>query len=166
MNQMDWLARNSEFLSPDCISKCILAFKDLYSNDQVTLKNAYITAKHTSNAVITLVNLIEHTKQLQPRDDEVMSRLSILISILEPLLINDQNLDRAIESRIMELLLSMFYVPEDVKIYSKSGGHLDDPESIKNRLPLYLKYSLRCITSCVRSPVGTMDFANYPTSIP
>jgi hypothetical protein len=95
-----------------------------------------------------------------------MSRLSILISILEPLLINDQNLDRAIESRIMELLLSMFYVPEDVKIYSKSGGHLDDPESIKNRLPLYLKYSLRCITSCVRSPVGTMDFANYPTSIP
>jgi hypothetical protein len=53
------------------------------------LKNAFISAKHTSNAVITIVNLIEHTKQLQPRDEEVMSRLAILTSVLEPLLIND-----------------------------------------------------------------------------
>ena len=86
---MDWLARNAEFLSPDSISKCLLAFKDLYNNDQVSLKNAFIFAKHTSNAVITVVNLIEHTKQLRPRDEEVMSRLAILTSVLEPLLIND-----------------------------------------------------------------------------
>ena len=33
-------------------------------------------------------------------------------------------------------------------------------------MPLYLKYTLRCITSCVRSPVGVMDFAKYPTSVP
>lgn len=89
MNQMDWLARNAEFLSPDSISKCLLAFKDLYNNDQVSLKNAFISSKHTSNAVITVVNLIEHTKQLLPRDEEVMSRLAILTSVLEPLLIND-----------------------------------------------------------------------------
>ena len=86
---MDWLARNAEFLSPDSISKCLLAFKDLYNNDQVSLKNAFISSKHTSNAVITVVNLIEHTKQLLPRDEEVMSRLAILTSVLEPLLIND-----------------------------------------------------------------------------
>jgi hypothetical protein len=89
MNQMDWLARNAEFLSPDSISKCLLGFKDLYNSDQVSMKNAFISSKHTSNAVITVVNLIEHTKQLLPRDEEVMSRLAILTSILEPLLIND-----------------------------------------------------------------------------
>lgn len=66
----------------------------------------------------------------------------------------------------MELLLSLLYVPEDVKILSRTGGHIDDPDSVKNRLPLYLKYTLRCITSCVRSPVGVMDFAKYPTSVP
>lgn len=86
---MDWLARNAEFLSPDSISKCLLSFKDLYNNEQASLKNAFISAKHTSNAVITVVNLIEHTKQLLPRDEEVMSRLAILTSVLEPLLIND-----------------------------------------------------------------------------
>ncbi len=91
----------------------------------------------------------------------MMSRLAILTSILEPLLINDQNLDRAIEARILELLLSLLYVPEDIKILSRTGGHVDDPDSIKNRLPLYLKYSLRCITSCVRSPLGVMDFVKF-----
>lgn len=28
MNRMDWLARNTDFLSPDQITKCLLAFKD------------------------------------------------------------------------------------------------------------------------------------------
>jgi len=163
MTQMDWLARNAEFLSPDSISKCLLAFKDLYNSEQMTLRQAYITAKHTSNAVLTVVNLIEHTKQLQPRDDEVMSRLAILTSILEPLLVNDQNLDRAVEARIMEVLFSMLYVPEDVKLLSRTGGNQED---LKNRLPLYLKYILRCVTSCVKSPVAVMDLVKIPTSVP
>jgi hypothetical protein len=33
MNEMDWLARNAEFLSPDAITKCLLAFKELYNTD-------------------------------------------------------------------------------------------------------------------------------------
>jgi hypothetical protein len=61
-NQMDWLARNAEFLSPDAITKGLLAFKELYATDQMNQKNAYITAKHTSHAVITVVHLLEHTK--------------------------------------------------------------------------------------------------------
>ena len=70
-------------------------------------KNAFITAKHTSNAVITVMHLLEHTKQISPRDDETMSRLAILTSILEPLLVNDMNLDKAVEARLMELLISL-----------------------------------------------------------
>lgn len=62
MNQMDWLARNAEFLSPDAITKCLLSFKELYNTDQMNQKNAYITAKHTSNAAVTVMHLLEHTK--------------------------------------------------------------------------------------------------------
>ena len=29
-DKMDWLARNAEFLSPESITKCLIAFKDLY----------------------------------------------------------------------------------------------------------------------------------------
>ena len=61
-NEMDWLARNAEFLSPDSITKTLLAFKDLYNTEHINIKNAYISAKHTSHAVITVINLLEHTK--------------------------------------------------------------------------------------------------------
>jgi hypothetical protein len=161
MNQMEWLARNAEFLSPDSITKTLLAFKELYNTDRMNQKNAFITAKHTSGSVITVMHLLEHTKQLTPRDDEAMSRLAIISSILEPLLINDLNLDKAVEARIMDLLISLLYVPEEVKVLASDT----DPDAARKLLPVYLKYTLRCITSCVRSPLGVADFSKSTTSI-
>jgi len=114
LNEMEWLARNAEFLSPDAITKCLIAFKELYNTDNMPSKNAYINAKHTSNAIITVVHLIEHTKMLN-RDEETMSRLAILISILEPLLINDMNLEKALNTNAVEVLLSLLYIPDTFK---------------------------------------------------
>ncbi len=88
MNIMDWLARNSDFLSADPIQDCIQAFKELYNTDNATLKNAYIFAKHSSNVIQTIVGSLEQY-QKQTRDEEVSQKLTILFSILEPLLIND-----------------------------------------------------------------------------
>lgn len=88
MNIMDWLARNSDFLSADPIQECIIAFKELYNTDNATLKNAYIFAKHSSNVITTIMMSLEQY-QKQTRDDEVTQKLTILFSILEPLLIND-----------------------------------------------------------------------------
>ncbi len=100
MNEMEWLARNAEFLSPDAITKCLMAYKELYNTDIVPQKNAYINAKHTSNTIITVVHLIEHTKMLN-RDEETISRLAILMSILEPLLINDMNLEKGLNASVI-----------------------------------------------------------------
>lgn len=110
MNKMDWLARNAEFLSPDSITKCIMGFKELYNTDNIVSKNAFINAKHTSHSILTLIHLTDHTKQLN-RDDETVSRLAILLSIMEPLLINDMNLEKALQANILELLLSLLYLP-------------------------------------------------------
>ena len=119
---MEWLARNSEFLSPPAITKALLSFKELYNMDNVPQKNAYINAKHTSTAIITVIHLIEHTKMLN-RDVETTSRLAILVSILEPLLINDMNLDKGLNAGIIELLLSLLYLPEDFKNYVHDEAH-------------------------------------------
>lgn len=59
MNIMDWLARNSDFLSADPIQECIQAFKELYNTDNATLKNAYIFAKHSSTVIQTVILLLE-----------------------------------------------------------------------------------------------------------
>jgi hypothetical protein len=50
-----------------------------------------------------------------------MSRLAILTSVLEPLLVNDMNLDRALEARLMELLVSLLIVPQEIKEMSVYG---------------------------------------------
>lgn len=51
MNIMDWLARNSDYLTAQPIQECIVAFKELYNTENATLKNAYIFAKHSSNVI-------------------------------------------------------------------------------------------------------------------
>lgn len=155
---MEWLARNAEFLSPDAITKCLIAFKELYNTDNMPAKNAYINAKHTSNAIVTVVHLIEHTKLLN-RDEETMSRLAILISILEPLLINDMNLEKGLNTNAVEILLSLLYLPDTFKDLPR------DDDSKQKKFPIYLKYTLRCLTSCVRSPLGVAQFMKIPTSI-
>lgn len=157
---MEWLARNAEFLSPDAITKCLLAFKDLYNTEQVTIKNAFIAAKHTSSAAITVLHLLDHAKQIVPRDEETMSRLAILASILEPLLINDMNLEKSIEARLIDLLVSLLFVPQEVKDLSATN-----PDEARKALPVYLKYTLRCVTSAVRSPLGVADLTRQPTAI-
>ena len=47
------------------------------------------------------------------RDEETNSRLAILLSIYEPLLINDQNLERALQPnlKIVETLIDIVKMP-------------------------------------------------------
>ena len=47
-------------MSPEAIQKCLTAFKDLYNFDDVTQRNIFIKAKHNSNSVLTVSNLISH----------------------------------------------------------------------------------------------------------
>ena len=88
MDRMEWLARNAEFLSPDQITKCLIAFKEHFNGQSVPARNSYITTNHNSLAIATVVNLLDHANKLN-RDEESISRLAILLSILEPLLINN-----------------------------------------------------------------------------
>jgi hypothetical protein len=89
-----------------------------------------------------VVNLIDHIAKLN-KDEENISRLAILLSLLEPLLINDLNLEKALELRTIDILILLIELPDYVKSASAN-------ESIK--LPIYIKYAIRCITSCVRHP--------------
>lgn len=112
MDRMDWLARNAEFLSPESILKCLNAYKELYNSEDTTERNVYVKALHNSQAIATVVNLIGHVKQLT-QDEETNSRLVILLSILEPLLVNDKNLERALspELRTVQSLIEIVKLP-------------------------------------------------------
>ena len=62
------------------------------------------------------MNLIDHKRKLA-RDEENCSRLAILLSILEPLLVNDSNLEKALKSNLVEILFSILHVPDEFKQY-------------------------------------------------
>ena len=147
---MDWLARNAEFFSPEAISKSLVAFKALYNFEDVAQRNAFIKAKHTSNAVLTVGTLTTHAAQLQ-RTEDAKARLAILLSIYEPLLINDLNLDKAIQprERTIETLVEISRLPES---FIRAVSELEDAE--RTKVPAYLKYAIRCLTSCIRSSEG------------
>ena len=55
MNILDWLARNTEFLSISVISEIIQAFNDLYQSDNETRNQAFIYAKHGSSVMQTVL---------------------------------------------------------------------------------------------------------------
>lgn len=80
-------------------------------------------------------------------DEETISRLAILLSILEPLLINDLNLETALDMRTVEILIKLCELPS----YIKNSAQNNDASA---RLPIYIKYVVRCLTSCVRHPSG------------
>jgi len=94
---MDWLARYAEFLTPDQITSVVLSFKDIYTGPNQDLSEAYVAHKHNSESIPTIVQMIRSIKMKKSTlavDDETFDQnLTILLSILEPLLINDQNLD-------------------------------------------------------------------------
>ena len=162
MNLMDWLARNSEFLSPEAITKCLLAYKELYNFENLAQRNTYIKAKTNSEAIITVSNLINHANKLQ-RGEETSSRLAILLSIYEPLLINDYNLERALQPkyRIVETLSSIVKMPQSLKRAFLEVEE-DDP---RNKVPIHLKYAIRCLTSCMRSNNGVTTFVSAESAV-
>lgn len=68
--------------------------------------------------MITVVNLIDHANKLN-RDEETISRLAILLSILEPLLINDMNLEKALDMQTMGTLIGLLELPSYIKSANK-----------------------------------------------
>ena len=94
-----------------------------------------------------MVNLIDHASLLN-RDEETISRLAILLSIFEPLLINDLNLERALETSIIKTLVNLLELPKHII----DGNTLSEADNVK--LPIFIKYAIRCLTSCVRHPNG------------
>jgi len=91
INAMDWLARYSEFVTPDQINNVVQAFKNLYNGDES--REGYIYHRHYSEAVPTIIQIIRSMRKKKVNgslDEETYDQsMTILLSILEPLMINE-----------------------------------------------------------------------------
>ncbi|CAI2385199.1 unnamed protein product [Moneuplotes crassus] len=161
MDTMDWLARNSEFISTDAVTNCLKEFQELYSVENPQRKNEYINSRNHSMAVVNVLQLIEHTEKLEP-DEDTDYKFSLYYSILEPLLKNNYNLEKAADMEIIDVIMRSLVQSlrelESIKsrdpgmkgyVYQKYKFDLKSEEVLpKNHL---FKYILRCLTSCMRN---------------
>ena len=72
-----------------------MAFKELYAGTDAQTRDEYINCRHNSEAVPTIAQMIRGLKAKRGSvdDDSYDQNMTILLSILEPLLINDNNLE-------------------------------------------------------------------------
>lgn len=57
MEALEWLSRYAEFISPEYITKTILAFKDVMIKGPQ--RDEYVKLRHQSNAVLLCCNYVE-----------------------------------------------------------------------------------------------------------
>ena len=77
--------------------------------------------------------------QRQTRDEEVSQKLTILFSIIEPLLVNLQNMEKTLDLGGTLLVLKFL-----------------DRSSITEKPQPFVKFLIRCLTSCMRVELGQM----------
>lgn len=82
----------------------IVTYKEvLIPNANAVLRNNYIQAKHSSHAVLNIIRLIQYLKY-KFNDEDGKQKLAILLSILEPAIVNDENASIGIHIELVELL--------------------------------------------------------------
>lgn len=92
MDALEWVSRNAIYLTQDALNNWINTFKNQYNSDNQTLTNAYIFSSHNSDIITTILGKLEYYLSLK-RDDETEKKICSQLAILEPVLINDMNLE-------------------------------------------------------------------------
>jgi hypothetical protein len=106
MNALEWVSRNAMYLTPNAISDCINTFKLQYSNSNQSLTNAFIFSNHTSDIILSIYEKLEKLVALQ-KSEENEKKILDQLSILEPALINDMNLEIALSKNIHAVFIKL-----------------------------------------------------------
>ena len=113
MDKMGWLSKNARYMSPECITKCLVAYKEQFNGQNMYGMKNYISFNYRCPSVKEVLEEIVLTNLL-PKDERV-DKLGVQFSILEPLLINDMCLEVFMEADAINLLVEAIEVPEYIK---------------------------------------------------
>ena len=155
---LGWLGRYNEFITLPMITQVIMNFKEtLIPPSNAILRNNYITAKHSSHAVLNLVKTLQFLKY-KFNEEDGKQKVSVILSILEPALVNDENATIATHIDLVELLQTFL-------VYTTDELERREPSKDMYQIPLYLKLVVRCLTSLLRLEIGVSRYAKAPTNI-
>lgn len=108
MDTLAWLARSVELVSTPLVHDMIRQFKRQVSQpEQKHLRESYIKSYHGSNAVTVIINRMNQVMQLEQIediDDGTMQKFTLLLMILEPIVVNEENALRSVKEGLMQIL--------------------------------------------------------------
>mmetsp|Transcript_1259 Transcript_1259/g.1300 ORF Transcript_1259/g.1300 Transcript_1259/m.1300 type:complete len:173 (-) Transcript_1259:55-573(-) len=115
---LGWTARYLDFISLTNITQIIMSFKEiLIPGNNFNQRQEYFLSKHGSQSVATVLKLLEPLrtlrKDLMQEESENSHRLAILLTILDPLIINDDNLAMGNEGNISQILVDFVCFTEE-----------------------------------------------------
>jgi len=123
---MEWLARSIEFLTPDCIAMASNYIKEHYADPRSKATLEFIGYQHTSEAIPTVV------QKMKTKDTEFTVRscdfkqydeaCSMLLMILEPLTVNDCNVDMMVKTDAVDVVCDIMLCQ---RLYSDLEGGKD-----------------------------------------
>lgn len=177
INAMEWVARYIEFVTPDTVAMITNYFKDVYTGPDAQRAKTFVEYEHTSEAIPTIIQKIR-SKESEFANQELSfwqfdEGLTMLLMILEPLVVNDENLDMMIKTGSVETVSRLILLQRlSVDIDTVEGGQLrrangdrsltsynnilEDEKFTDNKgkiIPMKsFRYILRIMASCARDP--------------
>ena len=117
-----------------------------------TVKDTYINLEHENDSIIMMIDLIDRSniEWRNCTDDIILKKLELRMStrlnLIEPMLVNYQNLDLAIDRNFVDMLMDII----------KNQKVEEDNPNIEFKI--YVKYALRCLSLCLRTKTGLESF--------
>ena len=59
LEEVEWMVRNSEFISTDEQNKFLTTFRELHTTSDVTMRNQFIQSDHNSDAIIQIIAILD-----------------------------------------------------------------------------------------------------------
>ncbi|CAI2386302.1 unnamed protein product [Moneuplotes crassus] len=146
MNAFEWVSRNAIYLTPQALSHCVNVFKLQYSHEDPEISNRYILGSHQSHLAQTVCSKLKKLCKVA-RNDENEQKIFSQLSILEPALINDMNLELVLTKNMHGVFLQL--------INTKALM-----EEITKPTTQSLKYLMRCLASSLRSEDSILMYLN------
>lgn len=181
IDALAWHARCLALLKSNQVLDALTIFKNsVLPNDKPNVRNTYIKmTDHGSNAMVQLTAIIkaeslqekmtlggparasgdgrqsgmdyEQEGEQANQNAQVQRRLYQLLSITEPILLNDENVIKAINSNFIDLLSDMLLFQNSNLNNIQKKINLNDPSAQNIQTPQYLKVLMRCLTSMLRN---------------
>lgn len=171
IDALAWHARCLNLVTVNQIQEALTLFKrSLLPSDNAQIRNVYIKMMdHRSSAIIHLSALLR-TEALQekmtltgnknqssqeqselPDNTTVQRRLYQLLSIIEPILLNDENVIKGINSGLPDIFCEMLiFQSQNLQNIQRNIMSLN-PDAQQLSMPQYLKVLVRCLTSMLRN---------------